>query len=188
MTRGEGLKAVHTWEKLTKRQAVVFCLLGVGAALFLNQTTLLMNRSGSLPHKAFLVLKGWKPERGDYVTFTLSPQRTVSQAPMSATVSMTLLSEASVAKPLSVTKQVVGVEGDVVRREGDHILVGDRAVGPLLKETADGLPLTPMAFEGMIPHGHVFVATAHERSFDSRYEEVGLIPEDRFLGKAIPIL
>lgn len=185
MTRGDGLKAVRTWKKLTKRQAVVFCLLGVGAALFLNQTTLLMNRSGSLPHKAFLVLKGWKPERGDYVTFTLTPvSQTLLGTPMPEALSVTPVSQTRV----SVTKQVVGVAGDVVRREGNHILVGDRAVGPLLKETADGLPLTPLAFEGMIPQGHVFVATTHERSFDSRYAEMGLITEACFLGKAIPLL
>lgn len=177
---------IKKWKRPTKCQVAVLCFVFLGLFLLLNKTKFMMNMSGSLPHKAFLVLKGIKPARGDCLTFTLSAtQKEVLPKGHSraSQVSQTQVSKT----PVYLTKRVVGVAGDYVRREGDQMWVGETLVGRLLKETVDGFPLTPLAFEGKIPQGHVFVAASHERSFDSRYEEVGLIPETRFLGKAIPI-
>jgi conjugal transfer pilin signal peptidase TrbI len=174
---------IKKWKRPTKCQVAVLCFVFLGLFLFLNKTKFMMNMSESLPHKAFLVLKGIKPMRGDCLTFTLSAlqQEVLPTDPSRA-------SQTQVFKtPVYLTKRVVGVAGDYVRREGDQMWVGDMAVGPLLKETIDGFPLTPLAFEGEIPEGHVFVAGEHERSFDSRYEEMGLVSENCFLGKAVPL-
>ena len=80
---------------------------------------------------------------------------------------------------------------------------------PLLKQTREGNPLTPLSvkrfsegsmsketiFErvipegiipsGIIPPGYVFVAGDNPHSFDSRYEEFGLVPMEKIWGKAV---
>lgn len=75
---------------------------------------------------------------------------------------------------------------------------------PLLKQTREGNPLTPLSVkrfskgdiskeiifgrvipEGIIPSGYVFVAGDNPNSFDSRYEEFGLVPMEKIWGKAV---
>ncbi len=65
---------------------------------------------------------------------------------------------------------------------------------PLLKQTKEGNPLTPLSVkkfsegrnpEGIIPPGYVFVAGDNPNSFDSRYEEFGLVPMEKIWGKAV---
>lgn len=75
---------------------------------------------------------------------------------------------------------------------------------PLLKQTREGNPLTPLSVkrffegdipkenifegvipEGIIPPGYVFVAGDNPNSFDSRYEEFGLVPMEKIWGKAV---
>jgi hypothetical protein len=65
---------------------------------------------------------------------------------------------------------------------------------PLLKQTKEGNPLIPLSVkkfsegrnpEGIIPPGYVFVAGDNPNSFDSRYEEFGLVPMEKIWGKAI---
>ena len=71
---------------------------------------------------------------------------------------------------------------------------------PLLKQTKEGNPLTPISVkrfsegdiskggilpEGIISPGYVFVAGDNPNSFDSRYEEFGLVPVEKIWGKAV---
>ncbi len=75
---------------------------------------------------------------------------------------------------------------------------------PLLKQTKEGNPLTPLSVKrisegnntekiipegiipkGIIPPGYVFVAGDNPHSFDSRYEEFGLVPMEKIWGKAV---
>ena len=55
---------------------------------------------------------------------------------------------------------------------------------PLQEKTSDGKPLTPISATS-ISEGYVFVAGDHPNSFDSRYEEFGLVPIEKVWGKAI---
>jgi signal peptidase I len=55
---------------------------------------------------------------------------------------------------------------------------------PLLDQTTGGDPLTPLSAK-IIPEGALFVLGDHPHSFDSRYEEFGLVPVDKIWGKAI---
>jgi len=74
---------------------------------------------------------------------------------------------------LNLIKRVVGVAGD--------------PVGPLLlalkRSTKKGEPLTPLAIK-VIPEGYVFVNADHKNSYDSRYEEFGLVSEETIKGRA----
>jgi conjugal transfer pilin signal peptidase TrbI len=51
----------------------------------------------------------------------------------------------------------------------------------------DGRILTPIR-PGFVPKGLVFVRGDHERSFDSRYEELGLIHEKDLQGRLIALV
>ena len=152
---------------LTARSVIGILLMCSTFIFFLRTTHLVLNQSSSLPHKAFLILKGVRPVLGECVAFTLLPNDRW--------------------KGVRVIKRVVGVAGDTVRHVHNKMWVGNTKVGVPLEKAKDGGPLTPLTFKGVIPDGYFFVVGSHERSFDSRYEEVGLIPEQHMIGKAIPL-
>jgi conjugal transfer pilin signal peptidase TrbI len=80
-------------------------------------------------------------------------------------------------------KPVVGVPGDVVRREGRKVWVGDHFVGIAKTHSLAGVPLTPAA-TGPIAAGNYFVATPNPDSLDSRYALTGNITQAAIIGRA----
>lgn len=125
-----------------------------------------LNMTKSLPHWAFVVDSRRAPRRGDLVMFA-PPANRFYDAPF--------------------VKRIVGVAGDRVENRDGRIFVAGELVGVAKTVASDGSPLT--AIESIeIPPGHVFVAGEHRDSFDSRYQEIGLVPESRFVGKAAPVL
>ncbi|OJW46978.1 MAG: signal peptidase I [Alphaproteobacteria bacterium 41-28] len=98
----------------------------------------------------------------------------------------------------TLVKKLMGLPGDVIEQTKMGIQVSQSLPGfpkakvplssslPLLKQTKDGKPLTPLT-AARIPPGYVFVAGDHPRSFDSRYEEFGLVPIERIWGKAVAV-
>ena len=128
-----------------------------------------INQSNSLPFKVFLLLKKAIPCKGDYVAFTHHRfSRSHTNGPY-------------------LIKQVVGVTGDLVQQKNGEIFVGEKSVGVPLSHASDGTPLMPLRFKGLIPKERFFVMAPHERSFDSRYEEVGLVRHEGIAGVAMPI-
>jgi conjugal transfer pilin signal peptidase TrbI len=89
----------------------------------------------------------------------------------------------------SLIKKIVGMAGDVVTYdfEGNLWIRRHLMVGKPKKKAGDGRTLTPLP-PGVIPEGQVFIAGEHERSLDSRYQEVGLIPEKALQGRAFPLV
>lgn len=102
------------------------------------------------------------------------------------------------AKDKIFAKRVVGLPGDVIVRDKEGVKVlpvlvsstnsriktPQSQVFPLLERTKEGKPLTPLTTI-LIPQGYVFVAGDHSRSFDSRYEEFGLVPMENIKGRVI---
>ena len=89
----------------------------------------------------------------------------------------------------SFTKRVIGLPGDTIIREknGLEIKAKNSSVSfifPLLDKTKEGQILTPLPCQ-IVPEGYLFVIGDHARSFDSRYEEFGLVPMVKVWGKAI---
>ena len=93
----------------------------------------------------------------------------------------------------SISKRIFGLPGDRISRDREGIKIVSQDLDlensnpkhlPLLEKTSKGEPLTPLS-ERVIPAGYVFVAGDNARSFDSRYEEFGLIEKERIWGKAI---
>ena len=132
--------------------------------LFLHFTQLGMNMTPSLPHKLFLTFKGSRVKKGDLVTIAGHPTRYYPKA--------------------HFTKYVQGVSGDRVTTRNRKIYINDAEIGPIHSTTFDGHPLTPLHAQ-IIPEGRVFIAGDHDRSFDSRYQEFGLVPIHKVVGRAV---
>lgn len=81
-------------------------------------------------------------------------------------------------------KRVVGLPGDAIVLQDGALWVGQRWIGRVLSKTRQGVPLTPIA-ESVVPHGTLFVVGDHERSFDSRYQEFGLVKQSEVWGKGV---
>ncbi|MBY0501646.1 MAG: signal peptidase I [Alphaproteobacteria bacterium] len=95
----------------------------------------------------------------------------------------------------SLSKRVFGLPGDRISRDKEGIKIASQDPDlknsnpkhlPLLEKTSKGEPLTPLS-ERVIPAGYVFVAGDNTRSFDSRYEEFGLVPIEKIWGKALAV-
>jgi len=175
------LKSQKQWVKGFLWFLLIFALI----AWLKDHVCLLYSSTDSLPYRTYLMLKQLSPQKGDYTSFD-SPWYGGN-----------------------VVKKIVGTAGDTIiyDEEGnlwverqERTLKESRRKGPRLKESRlklrvgkpkkkakDGRTLTPIK-PGVIPKGMVFVMGDHERSFDSRYEELGLIPEQALQGRLVAIL
>ena len=82
-------------------------------------------------------------------------------------------------------KTVRGVPGMAVTVDEDGTVRLDGvALGRAKTRALDGRPLAPVA-PGVIPPGHFYLHADHVDSHDSRYAEIGLVPRERILGRAI---
>ncbi|MCR5224749.1 MAG: S26 family signal peptidase [Alphaproteobacteria bacterium] len=80
-------------------------------------------------------------------------------------------------------KYLVGTAGDSIKNINNNIYVGNSKVG--YAETNN--VITPIN-NGIISEGYVFVAGTHEKSFDSRYKEFGLIKVNDIRGRACGLM
>jgi signal peptidase I len=153
-----------------KKAAIGIGVFAIILAGFGTTTQLLENVSESLDDVRYLlILKSTKIKRGDIVSIQgHTPQYVGNHI---------------------FTKRVVGLPGDYIIRDEAHLTLkaqnGAFAITlPLLNQTKEGQPLTPLSFE-VVPQGYFFVTGDHLRSFDSRYEEFGLVKKEKIYGKAL---
>ena len=91
----------------------------------------------------------------------------------------------SVGSEVPYLKTVRGVPGMTVSVDADGTVRLDEVPAGRAKTHAlDGRPLAAIA-PGVIPPGRFYVHADHVDSHDSRYEEIGLVPRGRILGRAI---
>ena len=84
-------------------------------------------------------------------------------------------------------KTVRGLPGAEIRVGRDRrIRVDGRRLGQAKRFALDGRPLQAVA-SGVIPPDHYFVHADHVDSHDSRYAEIGLVPRDRIIGRAVAL-
>ncbi len=141
-------------------------LLGIILFIAPFKTALLFSKSESLPHKIYFLIKGISWEKGDLVAIkNFHTQYTKNQ---------------------HFTKKIVGVAGDVVTIEGKHVLVNGIKYARLKEKTKNNKKLTP-AIAKTIPQQYFFVIATHDDSFDSRYQEFGLVRENYIEGKVYSI-
>jgi len=167
--------------------------LGIILYVVLTQVQFNINQTESLPGKVFICFRGITPERGDVVSIQNHP-----------TIYF---------KDIHFTKRLMGLPGDKIEIHKDTITInvkGDHAskiydtqtktvnscksncepayhkevypIGKLLQKTKEGKPLHPIK-NTIIPEGYVFVSTDHPHSFDSRYEEFGLVKQEHISGR-----
>jgi conjugal transfer pilin signal peptidase TrbI len=122
-----------------------------------------INRSESLPFTVFFSSKGCSEVQRDSYVFFQHPDMT---------------------KPLA--KKVAGVAGDSIVLSLGHVLINGKSYGEVLSHSKSGTKLTPIS-KGVIPEGFVFMSSFHPDSFDSRYQEFGLISVDAVKGELWPL-
>ncbi|MBL0941403.1 MAG: S26 family signal peptidase [Alphaproteobacteria bacterium] len=137
--------------------------------LFCENTQLLLNQSPSLNHKAFFIVKGLPARKGDLVSFRGHKAKYFSD--------------------VIFTKKIVGVAGEKIIRQSNMLWIEEKGrtpIFPLLPVTDEGEALTPLQAT-LIPQGYMFVKGDHPRSFDSRYEEFGLVKVGSFIGRTFAL-
>ncbi len=86
-----------------------------------------------------------------------------------------------------IIKQIIGLEGDVISvNDRGEVWVNHKRVGIPCALASDGSALMPIEPQ-IIPEGRVFLYSAHLRGFDSRYQELGLVPSASLEGWVIPL-
>ena len=83
-------------------------------------------------------------------------------------------------------KQVRGIPGDRVSVQTRNVFINGAFVGMAKSTTFDGHPLDPI-YPTVIPAGYFYVQGTHSDSFDSRYQQSGLVRVDHVIGRVRPI-
>lgn len=136
---------------------ILVVVLGINA-----KTSLLINKSESVPGKVFLLIKGKNFVKGDLVGIrNFDTAYTTSR---------------------HLTKKIAGTPGDRIIVKNDMVYINQVPQAQIKHKTKDGFPLTPIKLK-VIPQHKYFVVTAHKDSFDSRYQEFGLVGEENIEGK-----
>ena len=138
-------------------------LIALVSVFGLNYQISRFNNTYSLPHGLFITNPFEAPIKcGDYIVFT------------------------HIASSDRVIKKVLGVEGDVIGHNANSVWIQKTKL--TLKSTRrNGTKLTPLK-ASVVPKGMVFVAGEHVDSFDSRYEEFGLVSLSDVRGRVWPVL
>lgn len=139
--------------------------------VMMTHTEIKINQTPSLGYRVFICLKGLQVKRGDFVSF--HNHRTAYFG------------------NISYIKRLTGLPGDRIRIDkprGEYpwiqsrLFVNGKLIGSLRTSTREGKLLHPLKTT-IIPEGYVFVGTDHPHSFDSRYEEFGLVKQECMVGK-----
>ena len=145
----------------------IYILVALLAITFAKNFRLGFNLSPSLPGTVYLISLGTEPEPD--MPFAFSWNDPKNQTPYRDGVTF--------------IKLAAGVPGDFVMQKDGRIELKNWSLEP--KTTSrKGKRLEATEFLGVIPEGHFFAAGVHKDSLDSRYKMVGLITQDRVIGKA----
>ena len=149
------------------RQGWPMVILLMASIVFVYHFSLRIDVSNSLDEKGYLISNNKHPKRLDYIEF-MPPQ--TSKAPQG----------------YSFVKIVKGVAGDRVTIKDRDVYINEEYVGTAQPQSKNGVNLQ-MISETIIPENHYFVWTPHEYSYDSRYQDIGLISANLIQGIAHPI-
>lgn len=87
-----------------------------------------------------------------------------------------------------VIKKIVGQAGDQLwYDDNEQLFINKQLIGKPYQLATDGRKLHPIKAQ-TIPEGLVFLTGVHARSFDSRYQEFGLISINELQGLVVPIV
>jgi conjugal transfer pilin signal peptidase TrbI len=154
-----------------------------------------INTTHSLPNHLFLIHRGEKVTRGDYVCFEwqgAAPDSSTHppQAPHSTHSSDSPQSPQSPYSPYPAStrfiKIVKGLEGDQVTQSQREFFVNGVSQGHAKEKDRLGQKLA-LGPTGVIPTGALYVWAPHPDSLDSRYQLAGWIQHSQIIGRAYVI-
>lgn len=176
VTNSPSNKKQSLWRLNPKEQRVALVLLaGLIAGLVLPQRIIIAT-SDSLNHRIFFKVPAdtARIKRGDYLLFQLQKGE----------------HKPFIRKGLKENKMLIKevgcTPGDFLTRDTEKVFFCEQIrLGKALTKDSKGNVLPVFDFTGPIPKGSYFMIGTNPRSFDSRY--FGLINDDAFLSKALPI-
>jgi len=144
------------------RYSILYLWSFVAYVAFANYFIISINVSVSLPGSLYLIHKGEKPKRGDFVAFNYTGDGLYQ-------INSKFL------------KRLDGIPGDVISANEPFVgywdyFVNGKLVGRAQPKSTTGNPLQPGP-TGIIPAGKYYVTGTHPYSLDSRYDLVGWVTE-----------
>jgi conjugal transfer pilin signal peptidase TrbI len=132
--------------------------------LFFIPYKLAFNIGDCLPGKVFIIFENEIPRKNEMIAFW--PPHT------------------SKIKKIWFVKILKGTSGDKVAIKSNRIFINHEDLGIVKVKTQDGKKINPIQNTN-IRNGKYFVWTSHKDSYDSRYEEIGLIDRHQIIGRAV---
>ena len=147
----------------------VLCVCAVLTGAYFSGIRISFNVSGSLPHRAFLTVRGAEIPcgAGSIGLFRLDVRNPYWDF---GTV---------------FAKRFVGCPGDALRTEGPEFYLNGERVAVASGHDSKGVAVTSFRFDGIIPRGSYFVLGDGERSYDSRYW--GFVRKSWIVGRGFPL-
>ena len=144
--------------------------------LFVDPTPrlpLLFNWTPSLPYRvAWLQYNHRTLHRGDFIIFSFAGEAQTRYPGL---------------RGQPFFKIVRGLPGDVVTVAGRHVAINGEEVGIAKTNAYDNRPLLPIN-PTVIPPGQYYVQGTSPDSFDSRYQDSGLVRAAQVIGVVVPLL
>ena len=162
-------------------------LMGVLAALWLAVASQVhVNASWSDDAWGYLVLPIGEPAIGDTVLFE-PPASAGARTPYLKTV-RGLPGAVLTVDTRAVDTRAVDTRAVDTRAvdAGRTVRIDGAPVARAKSHALDGRPLVAVA-PGVVPDGHYYLHADHPDSHDSRYAEIGPVPRERILGRAVAL-
>jgi conjugal transfer pilin signal peptidase TrbI len=151
------MRHLHRW-------TLIYLLAALASVWFATHYTLGLNVTESLPGRLYLIDRGEKPKRGDYVAF-----RWNGGGPYPA--------------GSTFIKVLAGVPGDEVTQLDGNYYINCYPVGRAKRLSRQGITLEPGP-TGTLPQGAYYVRAPHPDSLDSRYALTGWVTQAQIIGRA----
>ncbi len=145
------------------------------ARLFIDATPrlpVLFNWTPSLPYRIAWLVRGPRPlRRGDFIVFSFDGEAQMRYPGL---------------RGQPFFKIVRGLPGDAVTVADRHVAINGEEVGVAKLQAYDHRPLVPIT-PTVIPPGHYYVQGTSPDSFDSRYQDSGLVRAEQVVGVVVPL-
>ncbi len=143
--------------------------------LFIDATPripILFNWTPSLPYRVAWLQHGPHPvQRGDFIVFSFAGEAQHRYPGL---------------RGQPFFKIVRGLPGDTVTVSGRQVTINGQDVGVAKTKAYDRQPLVPIA-PTVIPPRYYYVQGTSPDSFDSRYQESGLVRAEQVIGVVVPL-
>ncbi len=157
------MKKLNNQAKISLLTISALCLLW----LLPKNYELVLNHSQSLPIKAVVIRKGEVPSKNGQIFVFRVRNNPHFKMP-----------------EVNFIKLVGGLAGEEITTNDREVYVEERLIGTAKMHSLKGAPLT-IINQGLIPEHKFFAYTPHKDSFDSRYQDLGLIDEKDIIGTAV---